>query len=152
MEVSIIIESKVVYSKEFDIKKIKLDHNKITEIQNKFLSFIETDNHAKYLYSIAIGATIAVNNYSYAYAKDMTEITTKIRQSTNPLVEVLAALGYPLTYSMFIIGALMVITGRKSKGLDIIKWAAIGYIGVQFVPFFLGMLEMVGTELRNSLK
>lgn len=151
MEISIILESKVVYSKEINFKRIKADHNKITEMQNKFLNFIETDNHARCLYSIVTGATVAITNCSYAYAKDMTGITTKIKQSTSPLVEVLAALGYPLTYSMFIIGMLMIITGRKSKGLEIIKWAAIGYIGVQFAPFFLGILEQIGSELRNSL-
>lgn len=151
MEISIILESKVVYSKKINLKKIKADHNKIVKMQNKFLDFIETDNHARYLYSIVIGTTIAATNYSYAYAKDVTQITSKIKESTSPLVEVLAALGYPLTYSMFIIGMLMIITGKKSKGLEIIKWAAIGYIGVQFAPFFLGILEQIGAELRNSV-
>lgn len=156
MEISIILDNKVVYEKEFknlakELKHKMPDHNKMIEMENKFLNFIETDKYAKYIYSVVAGVTIAATNTSMVYAKDFSQIALKIKESTNPIIELLASLGYPVTYSMFIVGMIMIITGKKSKGLDVIKWAAIGYIGLQFVPFFLGVLEEIGHELRSSL-
>ncbi|MDR3593575.1 hypothetical protein [Clostridium sp.] len=155
MEISIILDYEVVYSKEFknyakELKNKIPNHDKMIEMESRFMTFLETDNHAKYLYSIATGVTIAACNTSMVYAKDLSGISDKIRQSTNPIIELLAGLGYPVTYAMLIVGAIMIITGKKSKGLEVIKWACIGYIGLQFVPFLLSMLEEIGRELRNS--
>lgn len=156
MEISIILDNEVVYSKEFKnyVKELKHkvpNHTKMIEMENKFMNFIEKDNHAKYLYSIVAGVTVAACNTSMVYAKDFSQISNKLRESTNPIIELLAGLGYPVTYAMLIVGTIMIITGKKSKGLEVIKWACIGYIGLQFVPFVLGMLEEIGRELRNSL-
>ena len=156
MEISIILDNEVVYSKEFknyakELRNKVPNHTKMIEMENKFLSFIETDKYAKYIYSVVTGVTIAATNTYMVYAKDFSQISSKLRESTNPIIELLAGLGYPVTYAMLIVGAIMIITGKKSKGLDVIKWACIGYIGLQFVPFVLGMLEEIGRELRNSL-
>lgn len=156
MEISIILDNEVVYSKEFKnyVKELKYkvpNHTKMIEMENKFMNFIEKDTQAKYLYSIVAGVTVAACNASVVYAKDYSNIADKMKEGLNPIIELLAGLGYPVTYAMLIVGAIMIITGKKSKGLDVIKWACIGYIGLQFVPFVLGMLEEIGRELRNSL-
>ena len=157
MEISIILDNKVVYSKEFknyakELKNKIPDHNKMVVMENKFMNFLETDNHAKYLYSIVTGVAITTCNYTIAYAtSDLNGAAEKLRTSLNPIVELMASLGFPLTYAMLIVGGLMIITGKKSKGLEVIKWAVIGYIGLQFVPFFLGLLAEIGKTLRNSL-
>jgi len=156
MEISIILDNEVVYSKEFknyakELKNKVPDHTKMVEMENKIMNFLETDNHAKYLYSIVTGVTIATCNYTMAYANDLNNTSIKIRQSLNPVIGLLADLGYPFTYTMLIVAGIMVITGKKSKGLEIMKWAVIGYIGLQFVPFALGLLEQIGKDLRSSL-
>ena len=130
MEISIILDNEVVYEKEF--KGIK--------------RFIENERFIK---TLCTAITIAIYNTQMAYAKDYSNISEKIRTSTNPIIELLAGLGYPVTYSMLIVGAIMIITGKKSKGLDVIKWACIGYIGLQFVPFLLNLLEEIGREMRS---
>jgi len=84
-------------------------------------------------------------------ASDLNNTSIKIRQSLNPVIGLLADLGYPFTYTMLIVAGIMIITGKKSKGLEIMKWAVIGYIGLQFVPFALGLLEQIGKDLRSSL-
>jgi len=150
MEISIILDNKVVYSKEF--KNKAPDHNKIVEMEYKFINLVESDKSVKYLYSIAQGIIIAACNTSMVSAADLANTSDKIKVGFNPIIELLADLGYPVAYCMFIVAALMIITGKKSKGLEILKWAAIGYIGLQVVPFFLGVLDQIGKDLRSSLK
>lgn len=130
MEISIILDYEVVYNKEF--KSIK--------------RYFENE---KFMKMVCTSITIAICNTQMTYAKDYSNISEKIRTSTNPIIELLAGLGYPVTYSMLIVGAIMIITGKKSKGLDVIKWACIGYIGLQFVPFLLNLLEEIGREMRS---
>lgn len=154
MEISIILDYEVVYSKEFknyakELKHRIPDHIKMIEMENRFMTFLESYNHAKYLYSIVTGVTIAACNSSMVYAKDYSNIADKMKEGLNPIIELLAGLGYPLTYAMLIVGAIMIITGKKSKGLEVIKWACIGYIGLQFVPFLLNLLADIGKEMRS---
>ena len=129
MEISIIWDNEVVFEKEF--KGIK--------------KYIENE---KFMKMVCASITIAMYNTQMTYAKDYTQISSKIRTSTNPIIELLAGLGYPVTYAMLIVGTIMIITGKKSKGLDVIKWACIGYVGLQFVPFLLNLLEEIGRDMR----
>jgi len=157
MEISIILDNKVVYEKEFKKISKELKHEitpceLIIEIENKLRMLMYNKKFVKAMYSIANGIIIANCNIAMVSANDLSATADTIRKTTNPIIELLASLGYPVTYSMFIIGMIMIITGKKSKGLDIIKWAAIGYIGLQFVPFFLGLLEQIGKDLRSSLQ
>ena len=157
MEISIILDNKIVYEKEFKTYKRRLkdkvpDRNLMVSMENKFMDLVHNDKTVHYLYSIVTGAVISITNTTMWYAaSDLSSISNRIRQSTSPIIELVASLGYPVTYAMLIVGAIMVITGKKSRGLEVIKWACIGYIGLQFVPFLLGLLESIGQDLRNSL-
>lgn len=157
MEISIILDNKVVYEKEVKLyRKILFnkvpDHSLMVTMENKFMNLMQNDKTVHYLYSIVTGAVISSFNTTMCYAaSDLSNISNRIRQSTSPIIELLASLGYPVTYAMLIVGAIMIITGKKSKGLEVVKWACIGYIGLQFVPFLLGLLESIGQDLRNSL-
>lgn len=131
MEISIILDNEVVYEKEF---------------KNNLKVLFKNENFIK---TICSATTISICNTSMIYAKDYSDISKKMQDGLNPLVELLAGLGYPLTYGMLSIGMIMIITGKKSKGLEIMKWAAIGYIGLQFVPFLLSLLAQIGRELRS---
>lgn len=157
MEISVVLDNKVVYDKEFIRYRNKLknktpDKNIMAAMENKFMNLVDKDKNVCYLYSIVTGAVISINNSTMCYAAgDLSNVSDKIRKSTSPIIELLASLGYPVTYAMLIVGAIMIITGKKSKGLEVVKWACIGYIGLQFVPFLLGLLESIGQDLRNSL-
>lgn len=163
LDILIVKNYKVVCNKEIDIKKdIKRyalgiknkmpNRRKMIKMENKFIKLMEKDSEVKAMYKVAMStAVISATNTVLVNAEPLVEVSQKIRTITNPVIELLAGLGYPITYGMLICGGLMVITGKKSKGLDIIKWACMGYIGLQFVPFLLGLLEMIGSELRMSL-
>lgn len=155
MEISIILDNKVVYEKEIGkyVKKLnnkKPDHEIMRKMESKFIKLMNQDLHVRTLYSIVTGAAIVACNSVTCYASDLSGISYKIRETTRPIIELLASLGYPVTYAMLIVGAIMIITGKKSKGLEVIKWACVGYIGLQFVPFLLTLLEQIGQELRAS--
>lgn len=131
MEISIVLDNEVVFQKEF---------------KNNLKLLFKNENFIK---TICSTTTIAICNTTMVYAKDYSDISKKMQEGLNPLVELLAGLGYPLTYGMLSIGMIMIITGKKSKGLEIMKWAAIGYIGLQFVPFLLNLLLEIGRDLRK---
>ena len=106
-----------------------------------------------YIYTGVIGFRVMFTSYK-AYANNtdgLIEVGDNLRGIFDPIIELMASLGYPTTYGMIIVGGLMVITGRKAKGLEFIKWACVGYILVQFIPVILSILDMVGTQLRGSV-
>lgn len=160
IEISVIRDGGVVWDKEFrgykehiEVLKTKVpDREKMLEMESKFLSLVRTDKDISKYYKIAGALCISLlTDTTFAYADTLGGVSDKLKSIVSPIIELLAGLGYPVTYGMLITGFIMVIMGKKSKGLEIIKWACIGYIGLQFVPFILGILEMIGIELRNSL-
>ena len=160
MEISLILNNELVWDKEFKSCKQYISNLKITipneskmrEMEVKFLNLVSTDKDVSKYYKIGGALCISLlTNTTFAYADTLGGVSDKLKTIVSPLIELLAGLGYPITYGMLITGFIMVIMGKKSKGIDIIKWACIGYIGLQFVPFILNILELLGRELRNSL-
>lgn len=160
MEISLILNNELVWDKEFKSYKQYISNLKITipnqakmrEMEGKFLNLVSTDKDVSKYYKIGGSLCISLlTNTTFAYADTLGGVSDKLKTIVSPLIELLAGLGYPITYGMLITGFIMVIMGKKSKGIDIIKWACIGYIGLQFVPFILNILELLGRELRNSL-
>lgn len=160
IEISVIRDGKVVWDKEFkgykeymsELKNREPDDVKMREMENRFLNLVSKDKKVAHYYKIAMGVgTSLLTTSTVAYAEPLGQVSDKLRTITSPVMDLLAGMGYPITYGMLITGFIMITMGKKSKGLEIIKWAAIGYIGLQFVPFILGLLEMIGSELRNSL-
>ena len=161
LEISVINkDGKVVWNNNFKkyneyllkLKDKTPDTNKMIEMETKFLNLVRKDRLVANYYKIAIGVSTSVlTSTTYAYADTLGGVSERLRVIVNPVIELLAGIGYPITYGMLITGFIMIIMGKKSKGLEIIKWACMGYIGLQFVPFILGILEMIGSELRKSL-
>lgn len=161
MEISLILDNELVWNREFKgykeyvegLKSRVPNREKMVEMEQKFLALVKNDEMVARYYKVAAGVGLAlITNQAFpAYADSLNDVTGKMKVIINPVIELLAGLGYPVTYGMLITGFIMVIMGKKSKGIEILKWACIGYVGLQFVPFILSLLEMIGTELRNSL-
>ena len=161
IEISVINkDGKVVWDNNFkkyneylvNLKNKTPNAYKMREMEAKFLNLVRKDKLVSNYYKIAIGVSASVlTSTTYAYADTLGGVSERLRVIVNPVIELLAGIGYPITYGMLITGFIMIIMGKKSKGLEIIKWACMGYIGLQFVPFILGILEMIGSELRKSL-
>lgn len=79
------------------------------------------------------------------------DVGSTIIEITKPIMQLFASLGYPVTWGMLLAGILLVITGKREKGFGMMKWASIGYVALQIIPFGLGLLDTIGKALVNSL-
>lgn len=71
-------------------------------------------------------------------------ITNRIISAFNPIVDIIQGLAYPVGFIMITAGALVVMTGNRQKGMQMIKWAAIGYLLMMFCPGIMTILVEVG--------
>lgn len=68
----------------------------------------------------------------------------------DPLIDLAQAMGYPLCFLGLIGGFLFITIGQRHRGLEMIKWAIVGYIGVQFAPGIMRILMQVGYAMRAA--
>lgn len=74
-------------------------------------------------------------------------VADKIIHAFDPIVQLLQGLSYPVCFIMLSAGFLVIMTGNRAKGLNLIKWAAIGYVGMQFAPAIMAILVEVGKAI-----
>jgi Type IV secretion system pilin len=84
---------------------------------------------------------------AYSSVASAASIQDKIIHAFDPLIELVQALAYPVGFTMICAGFLVIMTGNRHKGLHIIKWAAIGYIGMMFAPGIMAILQEVGRAI-----
>jgi hypothetical protein len=84
---------------------------------------------------------------AYSSTASAAGIGDKIIHAFDPLIEIIQALAYPVGFTMICAGFLVIMTGNRHKGLHIIKWAAIGYIGMMFAPGIMAILQEVGKAI-----
>lgn len=75
-------------------------------------------------------------------------LAEKIAKAFDPVIELLQGISYPVAFIMMGAGFLVLMTGNRQKGLNMIKWAAIGYIGMQFVPVLMNILVEVAKAMH----
>lgn len=147
------------------IKRCKRGKLKISELLDKLLDrFNLEEKYSSIVGGISegilkVGIGVGVLNGTMncltqvAYAQgDLDSVGRTIIEITQPVMRLFASLGYPVTFGMLTAGILLIITGKKSKGLEMIKWASIGYIALQIIPFGLGLLDSIGRALTDALK
>ncbi|MED3563956.1 hypothetical protein [Bacillus xiapuensis] len=76
-------------------------------------------------------------------------VADKIIHSFDPVVQLLQGLSFPVCFIMLSAGFLVIMTGNRQKGLSMIKWAAIGYIGMQLAPAIMAILVEVGKAMAK---
>jgi hypothetical protein len=74
-------------------------------------------------------------------------VADKIIRACDPIIQLIQGVSYPVGFIMITAGFLVIMTGNRQKGLNIIKWAAIGYIGMQFAPAIMAILVEVGRAM-----
>lgn len=58
-----------------------------------------------------------------------------------PVKKLLIDIADPLCYVMFVWGCIEAIVGRPASGLNRMKFAAIGYIGINWIPVVMGAIR-----------
>lgn len=74
-------------------------------------------------------------------------VADRIIRACDPIIQLIQGVSYPVGFIMICAGFLVIMTGNRQKGLNIIKWAAIGYIGMQFAPAIMTILVEVGRAM-----
>lgn len=77
-------------------------------------------------------------------------MTNHIIHAFWPIISLVQALAYPVSFLGMAGGMLMMSVGQRRKGLDMAKWAAIGFIGMQLVPGIMSMLMQVGHSMATN--
>jgi formate/nitrite transporter FocA (FNT family) len=76
-------------------------------------------------------------------------IQERIISAFDPIIQLAQGVAYPIAFLMVIGSFVLVMIGQKSKGITMLKWAAIGYLGIQFAPVVMQILVDVGTAMKK---
>lgn len=71
-------------------------------------------------------ATLSITIFNGSY----TELIRRLQDKADPIGSV-----------MLILGFFLVMLGQKDKGLKMVKWTVIAYIGIQFVPTIMKWIK-----------
>lgn len=107
-----------------------------------------TKDEKQALGALAIAPIVTILNSSPAFASGGF-IQKRIMDAFEPIVDLLQGISYPVGLIMLTGGMLLVMVGQQSRGVRMIKWAAIGYIGMQFVPALMEILVDIGKGMRG---
>lgn len=76
-------------------------------------------------------------------------IHDKIKDAFQPIIDLTQAISYPLCFLVVSCGFILIMVGDKGRGKALLKWGAIGYVGLQFVPVIMDILYEVGKAMIN---
>jgi hypothetical protein len=88
----------------------------------------------------ALVATVTITTPDGAMATNG-EITEKISRATQPIKDLLLGVADPVCYTVFVWGLLEAMLGKGSSGLTRMKYAAIGYVGMSWLPTLMEILR-----------
>lgn len=78
----------------------------------------------------------------------MSAIQQKIIEAFDPIVHLLQGMAYPVTLVMISIGFLLLSMGNKHTAIKTVKWAVVGFLGMQFVPVIMKLLMEVAAAMK----
>lgn len=90
---------------------------------------------------------LATFTADHAFAASTQDI---IMKAFDPLIDLMQGISYPICFLMIGGGFLLCMMGQGQRGFRMIKWAAIGYIGLQFAPAIMGILVEVGRAMKGA--
>ncbi|MEH7514309.1 hypothetical protein V7146_16470 [Gottfriedia acidiceleris] len=77
-------------------------------------------------------------------------IQERVAHAFDPLFQAIAGFAYPACFFTISAGCILIMIGQKHKGLTMIKWSAIGFIGLQFAPGIMSILVEVGKAIKGA--
>jgi hypothetical protein len=98
--------------------------------------------------SMAGVVTTAIGGGSSAHASSMGDIIVK---ACDPIIELLQGVSYPVAFIMVTGGFLLIMTGQTSRGMHFIKWACLGYLGLQFAPALMKIVITIGQNISAEV-
>jgi len=86
-----------------------------------------------------VAATTFVNPTEVMAAS--TDITEKVTKASQPIKDLLIGVADPVCYIVFTWGLLEAMLGKGASGLTRMKYAAIGYMGMNWLPVFMEIMR-----------
>lgn len=74
-----------------------------------------------------------------------------ILHAFDPIIDLLQGCSYPVAFLMMTAGFLLIMTGQTSRGVGFIKWACIGYLGLQFAPALMKIVGQIGAQIASEV-
>lgn len=90
--------------------------------------------------SAFIAASMLSGHKVYAAANGV------IPAAFQPVKDLLISMAEPLCYVMFVWGCIEVICKRPASGLDRMKYAAIGFIGINLIPVIMETIKAAAPQ------
>ncbi|AYP68780.1 hypothetical protein BpsM61_00006 [Bacillus phage vB_BpsM-61] len=78
-------------------------------------------------------------------------VANKIMQSFEPVIQLVQGVSYPVAFLMLSGGFILIMTGQTSRGMSMIKWACLGYLGLQLAPGLMAIVIDVGESIRGQM-
>lgn len=75
-----------------------------------------------------------------------------VTNAFQPVIDLMQGIAYPLCFLMVSGSFLLIMLGQRAKGINMLKWAAIGYIGLQFAPTIMMLIVEVATAMRSGMQ
>lgn len=94
--------------------------------------------------SVSGSTGLALFSGTPTYAMGMSD---RIITAFDPIIELVQGVSYPVCFLMISGGFLLIMLGQRHKGLQMMKWAGVGYIGLQFAPAIMAILVEVGKAM-----
>lgn len=114
-------------------------------------SFPVKEESTVYKATLAEKATFAIS--SAVIASNILGGGTAFAQANNvipnafePVKNLLISMAEPLCYVMFVWGCIEVICKRPASGLDRMKYAAIGFIGINLIPVIMDTIKAAAPQ------
>ncbi|SFC51748.1 hypothetical protein [Bacillus sp. UNCCL81] len=79
-----------------------------------------------------------------------TAIGDRVAHAFDPLFQAISGFAYPACFFTISAGCVLIMIGQKHKGLNMIKWAIVGFIGLQFAPGLMSIVMEVGKAIKGA--
>lgn len=116
---------------------------------NEFMSneWKWSKNDKQTLGALAVAPIVTLFKHDTAAAGAIGET---IKRAFDPIIDLVQGVSYPVCFLMLCGGFLLVMINQKHRGMTMIKWAAIGYIGMQLAPALMDILVDIGKAMRGG--
>jgi hypothetical protein len=98
--------------------------------------------------SMAGVVATAFGSGSSAHASALGDVIIK---ACDPIIDLLQGVSYPVAFIMITGGFLLIMTGQTSRGMHFIKWACLGYLGLQFAPALMKIVITIGQNIATEV-
>jgi hypothetical protein len=74
-----------------------------------------------------------------------------VMKAFDPIVDLLQGVSYPVAFIMISAGFILIMTGQTYRGMHFIKWACLGYLGLQFAPALMQIVIQIGNSISAEV-